>query len=233
VKIVKPELRNAATAETITPVENKPVKKAVKRMGALAVLGSLNSGKQKGGLNLGQIETSAGPGLGGLQGAGGMQTTLYGKGIIAAPVGVGGKADGAGGYGTKGKGGGQAGYGSTSLIGSAGTELIPVSTDALVEGGLDRDAIAEVIARNLGQVRFCYEQGLQGDPGLAGRIAIDWTIGAQGAVRTARVASTSMNSKTVEDCILMRLKSWKFPLPAGGVDVKVSFPFVLKRVGTH
>ncbi|RYZ78956.1 MAG: AgmX/PglI C-terminal domain-containing protein [Proteobacteria bacterium] len=41
----------------------------------------------------------------------------------------------------------------------------------------------------------------------------------------------SMNSKIIEDCIVMRLKTWQFPLPQGGVDVKVSYPFVLRRAG--
>jgi hypothetical protein len=30
---------------------------------------------------------------------------------------------------------------------------------------------------------------------------------------------------------MMRLKTWKFPLPEGGVDVKVSYPFILRRAG--
>lgn len=205
---------------------------SLKRMGALGVLGSLNASKQRGGLNLGAAQTSAGPGLGGgTQGSGGVQTGIYAKGIIAAPVGAGGNLQGAGGYGTKGKGGGQAGYGTTSLVGAQGASPVPLGSEAVIEGGLDRDAIAAVIQRNLGQVRFCYEQGLQGTPSLQGRVAVDFTISAQGTVNAAQIASSSLNSKIVEDCIAMRLKSWKFPLPQGGVSVKVSYPFVLQRAG--
>lgn len=204
---------------------------AIRRMGALAVLGSLSQSKQRGGVDLGAAHTTAGPGLGGTQGSGGVQTSLYGKGLVAAPVGAGGNLQGGGGYGTKGKGGGQAGYGKLSLIGSAGGAPIPMGREAIIEGGLDRDLIADVVNRNMGQVRFCYEQGLQGDPALAGRVAIAWTIGASGQVKMANVESTTLNSKLVEECIVMRLRSWKFPLPSGGVDVKVSFPFVLRRAG--
>ncbi|HEY8270634.1 MAG TPA: AgmX/PglI C-terminal domain-containing protein [Pseudobdellovibrionaceae bacterium] len=203
----------------------------LKRMGALAVLGSLSKGKQKGGVDLGAVNTSAGPGLGGTQGSGGVQTSLYGKGVVAAPVGVGGNIQGAGGYGTKGKGGGHAGYGKLSLIGSAGTSSIALTQEASVASGLDRDQIAAVINRNLGQVRFCYEQGLQGDPNLNGRVAIAFVIGGNGAVKMASVDNSTMNAKAIEDCILMRLKTWQFPLPQGGVDVKVTYPFVLRRAG--
>ncbi len=97
--------------------------------------------------------------------------------------------------------------------------------------GLDRDQIAEVINRNLGQIRFCYEQGLQGDPRLNGRVAVDFTIGGNGLVKSASVENTTLNSKMVEDCITMRVKSWKFPIPQGKVDVKVTYPFVLRRTG--
>jgi hypothetical protein len=96
---------------------------------------------------------------------------------------------------------------------------------------LDRDQIAAVINKNLGQVRFCYEQGLQGDPNLNGRVAIAFTIGGNGAVKAANVDNSTMNSKAIEDCITMRLKTWQFPLPQGGVDVKVTYPFVLRRAG--
>lgn len=213
-------------------VSAKQSKKSVNRMGALGVLGSLKNSRQRGGVNLNAAVVSAGPGLGGgTAGSGGVQTTLYGKGIVAAPVGVGGNLKGGGGYGTKGKGGGQAGYGSLSLVGSAGTGLVPLGKEAVIQGGLDRDMIAAVINRNMGQVRFCYEQGLQSDPKLTGRVAVNFTIGASGAVKTSSINNTTLNSKIVEDCIMNRLRSWKFPLPEGGVDVKVSYPFLLRRVG--
>lgn len=231
-KVVQPATVNEQT-QTVEPknTERKSVDR-LKRMGALGALGSLNKSKQVGGLNLGAANTTAGPGLGGTQGSGGVQTSLYARGLTSAPLGAGGRVDGAGGYGTKGKGGGQAGYGKMTMVGSTGAAPIGLSQEASIDSGLDRDQIAAVVNRNIGQVRFCYEQGLQGDPNLAGRVAVGFVIGANGAVKTANVDSTSLGSKLVEDCILLRLKSWKFPLPQGGVDVMVkAYPFVLKRTG--
>lgn len=225
----------APTAPTMAdPTAAKmPTKKAelVKRSGALSALGSLRSGKQRGGLNLGAVNTTAGVGLGGTGGSGGVQTSLYGKGITSAPLGPGANIAGGGGYGTKGKGGGQAGYGSLSLVGSAGGAPVPLGAEAEVAQGLDRSAIDEVIRRNLGQVRFCYEQALQGTPNLSGRVAMGFVIGGNGLVKSAQVENSSMANKGVEDCITMRLKTWKFPVPQGGVDVKVTYPFVLRRQG--
>lgn len=220
------QTQEAEQKPAVTKKEN-----TLKRMGALSALGSLSNSKQKGGINLNAANTTAGPGLGGTQGSGGVQTSLYGKGIVAAPLGAGANLQGGGGYGTHGKGGGQAGYGKLSLTGSAGTNPIALTQEATMETGLDRDQIAAVVNRNMGQVRFCYEQGLQGNPSLNGRVAIDFTISGTGTVSAASVGNTTLNSKMIEDCIVMRLKTWKFPLPQGGVNVKVSYPFNLKRAG--
>lgn len=243
VKIVKhikketpPPQKMVQPSETkVEPTQTKisPSKIAgLKRMGALSVLGSLKSGKNKGGLDISAAQSSAGPGMGGgTEGSGGVQTSLYAKGITSAALGAGHNVNGGGGYGTKGKGGGQAGYGKMALTGSTGATPIPLGNEANVAQGLDRDQIAAVINRNIGQVTYCYEQGLKDTPGIRGRIAIDFVIGGTGSVKTASVDSTSLNSKQVEDCIVMRLKTWKFPVPEGGVDVQVKYPFKLERAG--
>src|SRR5690606_13060519 len=119
-----------------------------------------------------------------------------------------------------------AGYGKLSLAGSAGNMPIALGKEALVDGGLDFEAVADVIRRNMGQILFCYEQGLQLDPSLTGRVGVNFVVGANGQVKTAGVGNTTLNSKQIEDCVIARLKSWKFPLPTGGVDVKVAYPFL-------
>ena len=198
--------------------------------GVLGVLGSLNKSNQKGGLKLNDAQASAGIGRGGSEGSGGMQTSVYAKGMFSAPLGSGGKANGAGGYGTRGKGGGRAGYGTVSLVGSGGSFFQPVESEAWIGGGLDRNEIAAVINRHLSEVRFCYEQGLQQKPKLSGRLSMNFMIGPQGRVSLAQVMNSSLNHAMVEGCIRDRLKTWNFPKPEGGVTVKVSYPFILRRV---
>ena len=210
-----------------------PKRRNLRRVGALAILGKLSAQKQRpGGLDLKKAKTSLGPGLGGgLQGSGGIQTSLYGKGIVSAPLGPGSNIHGAGGYGTKGKGGGKAGYGRRTLIGSTGNVTLTLGRESLGEKGLGKDVIAGVIQGHEGEVRFCYEQGLLMDPKISGRVAVAFVIGSNGSVHRAKVAHTTLQFKSVEDCILRKLRSWKFPLPHGGVNVAVSYPFLLKRLG--
>ncbi len=225
-----PRIAKAATPRKATKVTTNEM--SINQMGALGALGSLSKGSQKGGLNLNNVATSKGIGRGGSQGSGGMQQSIYGKGLVAAPLGTGNRADGAGGYGTKGAGGGQAGYGKVSLVGSSGSFFQPVRSEALVEGGLDRNEIAAVIERHIGEIRYCYEQGLQTNPKLGGRVSMRFFIAANGYVSKANITNTSLHSKLVENCITGRLKTWKFPNPRGGVIVKVNYPFVLRRVGS-
>jgi hypothetical protein len=237
--ILPPSEKKVAHVKRVQMVQPKTVKPKMitrkaassKSSGVLGVLGSLSHSKQKGGLNLDQASTSAGIGRGGSAGSGGVQTSVYAKGLFSAPLGTGGKINGAGGYGTKGKGGGQAGYGKIQLVGQGGQSYFqPIESEAMVDGGLDRNEIAAVIQRHLSEIRFCYEQGLQTKPRLNGRVAIKFLIGAKGSVTLAQVDQSSLGHAPVEGCIRDRLKTWNFPRPEGGVTVKVTYPFILRRV---
>ena len=159
-----------------------------------------------------------------------MQSSFYGKGLTSAPLGPGARAEGGGGYGKHGKGGGQAGYGKMTLVGASGGYFEPVISEAEVEGGLDQSEIDQVIQRHQGQLRFCYEQGLQASSKLAGRVTVHFVIGGYGNVNHADISGSSMHSKPVESCVLAKLKSWKFPTPRNGVLVKVNYPFNFKRM---
>lgn len=217
----------------------KSVKKAVsKRPGlslnntaALSVLGGMNKNSHgAGGLNLNAAKNSAGQGYSGVAAAGGHERSLHGKGMLSYGVGSGGTAQGFGGYGTKGRGGGRPGYGTMNMAGSSDAYFQPLGEEAMIEGGLDRDQIAAVIQRNIGQVINCYEQGLQVKPSLSGRVAVKFVIGGNGRVRSAGINNSSLRNGAVESCITSRLKAWQFPKPTGNVDVRVVYPFVLKRL---
>lgn len=217
--------------------------------------GSGAGGKGHGGFG---SNGGGGHGLGGLgvgQGQG-LANSMYGKGLVAAPFGDGSAAPGSGGYGTRGKMGGGAqgaGYGTETVVGSwkgtgprgpgaagsgAGTgdpNGSPFGTvdgnddDAVVTGGLDMDSIREIIMRNMGQIRYCYEQGLQKHPSLAGRVTVNWQISGSGRVSAASIRHSSVRSAQVESCMLAKIQNWQFPKPHGGVNVAVVYPFNLQR----
>lgn len=214
--------------------------KDVQRVGALAALGGVANGHRGAeGLDTNSLKNirSAGQGSGGggvgATGRGGVQGMMPGSGLIAGSAGEGGRAQSAGGYGTRGTGGGRAGYGKISLVGGTSAVSLPLDDEATVEGGLDRDQIIAVINRNKGQIIYCYEKGLQAQPEIGGRVAVDFTIGPSGRITVAKVAQSSLGSKYVENCMVTKMKTWKFPKPVGNVNVDVLYPFELTRVSSR
>lgn len=137
-----------------------------------------------------------------------------------------------GGIGTQGRAGGTGNFkDGTALAGGnvgSGNIVAMVDDETVIEGGLDRDAIAEVIRRNLGQIRYCYERQLSSNPELYGKVLVKFTIGAAGEVMEQRVDNSTLKSAMVEGCIMRRMASWTFPQPKGGTQVHVSYPFLFK-----
>lgn len=179
---------------------------------------------------------------------GGYAQALYGKGLLTAQVGNGqggfgsGWGDGrkgSGSYGnsigTKGKAGGHEGYG-TSKWGRAGGSTVfayPVQEETVVQGGLDREAVDLVVMKNIGQITYCYEIGLQKKSNLRGRVLVDFTINSKGYISALSISSSSLHAPNVESCMLSKIKGWKFPQPVGGVSVDVNYPFSLQRVSQN
>lgn len=200
-------------------------------VGALGVLGAENKKSARaGGFDASRLSNRRAGGAGGSVTGSGSRRAVFGKGLVASSQGSGSQPSLIGGYGTRGKAGGREGYGEISLVGSGAAFSSPVDSEAVIEGGLDRDQIAAVIRRHIGQIRFCYEKGLQVEPDLNGRVAVKFIIGGHGGVNVASVAHSSLQDNSVEGCIVNRLRSWQFPKPVGNVNVKVTYPFVLKRV---
>ena len=111
-------------------------------------------------------------------------------------------------------------------IGSASVGAIEEETE--VEGGLTADQIARVVKKNLGAVRYCYERQLVANPNLYGKIKVEFVITPTGKVSTQKIKSTTMKNALVEGCILRKIKRWAFPIPKGGTEVAVSYPFYFK-----
>ncbi|MGE0785103.1 MAG: AgmX/PglI C-terminal domain-containing protein [Sandaracinaceae bacterium] len=170
----------------------------------------------------GAMTTVMGQGSGGLglrgSGSGGGGTgrgTLFGAGSGGTGVGAG-----------RGAGGGR-GSGGPGASGRPAREVRVRMTTAAprVSGYLSPEQIMRVVRRNQAAVRYCYENELQRQPNLAGRIEIAWRIARNGSVSSARVGSSTMHNAGVEGCIVRQVRRWRFDQPDGG-EVDVNFPFI-------
>jgi hypothetical protein len=127
--------------------------------------------------------------------------------------------------------GGYAKGGAAGVAGQGGGQVSLDLADSQVEEGLTKDEVGEVIHKHLSEIRYCYETALMRTSELEGKMLAAFVIGGNGLLRTSTVKNSTLNDARLEDCILRRLNSWKFPKPKGGVDVPVTYPFVFKTLG--
>ncbi len=152
-----------------------------------------------------------------------------GLGLVGTGRGGGGTGEGTIGLGSRsmiGRGGG-GGYGHGGH-GGRGVRIPQVRmARATVRGALDRDIVRRIVRAHINEVRFCYEQALARDPGLAGRLAIQFVIDASGSVSIAVVEESTLADAQVGTCTTKAVKRWRFPKPAGS-SVVVTYPFVFE-----
>ncbi len=181
----------------------------------------------------GGLGTGINNALGGLKGGAGMGDAhgVGGLGSRGTGSGGGGTALGIGGLGTKGNGHGRGGYGSIDLggRGKGDTRIVPGRT--IVQGSLSKDIIAKIIRRHWNEIKYCYETELNKNPNLYGKVSVAFTIDGAGAVSDANVNETTMNNSNVENCMMTRVRRWRFPEPKGGGQVFVTYPWVFKAAG--
>ena len=96
---------------------------------------------------------------------------------------------------------------------------------AAARGSLDKEIIRRVIVDHIHEVKACYDQQLVKRPRLKGRITVQFTINATGAVAESVLSDTTMNNAQVSDCVVAAIRNWKFPAPEGGGIVIVTYPF--------
>ena len=118
----------------------------------------------------------------------------------------------------------------------------PVLEDPMAGGGLgpkggappsDADQgdaatiIARVVRTRTALIRKCYEAALIKAPNLEGKIVVQLSISAKGAVTAVKdVSPTPFPDARARACVLARVKELTFPADVGPVEV--NYPFVLQ-----
>jgi TonB family protein len=210
--------KDAASKAKAKAARVAKIRKSIEGRGMLAILGTTGAGAATGAVadvfgdgGLGGDLDSAFDGISGVGVASGGARSTRGGGA--------GQAASIGGLATA--GGGRVGLGGKreARVGSVTTEAPEV------DGALDSSAIARVVRRGQKAVQLCYERELKRDPGLSGKIEIEIEIGEDGRVSSATVASNRLGSDAVGDCIVGRVRRWRFPQPDNG-SVFVTLPFI-------
>ncbi len=95
----------------------------------------------------------------------------------------------------------------------------------ILEPGSDATGIGEVIRKKKGQIKRCYEVGLNVDPDLAGRVEVVIVVAPDGSVDSTWIVDNATGDQELGDCMLRRIRHWQFP--ATGQAYEISYPFNL------
>jgi len=138
--------------------------------------------------------------------------------------------EGLGGLGTKGVGRG-AGSSAYGVVADRRNQAWAVPLEPVILGALDRNVIDGVIRRHLSSIRYCYQRELRQDPDIRGKLVVKLVIAKDGSVSTAQRKRSSLTSVAVERCVLSRFQRMRFPQPAGGGIVILSYPLAFSPDG--
>lgn len=129
---------------------------------------------------------------------------------------------------TSGRGSGEIGYGNQGLGGREGVKVQLGGSEEEFEGTIDREAIRRVIAHHMRAIKACYQQALNRDPALFGKIVMAFEIGGAGQAQNVKpvMSRSTLQSREVADCLVSRFARMKFPTPPQGQVPEVTFPFV-------
>jgi TonB family protein len=114
--------------------------------------------------------------------------------------------------------------GNTAPLLATNTGRAPAST-----GKLPQEAVESTVAAHRAEIRWCYQQGLQANPDLRGKVVVEFTVSEAGDVSAARVKESTVGIAEVEQCLVSKLRRWHFPAPSGG-SVTVFYPFAFSAM---
>jgi len=92
-------------------------------------------------------------------------------------------------------------------------------------GHLAAEIIQRIVRQNSGRFRFCYEQGLKGNPTLTGRVSVKFMIARDGSVGVAADAGSDIPDSSVTSCVVRSFTAMSFPAPDSGI-VTVTYPLM-------
>jgi hypothetical protein len=160
----------------------------------------------------------------GVSGTGGDLRTGSGGGPVQGGGGKGGGLSGIGG-GTQGSGTGAGAGQETKTAGPTGVAQVGGASATVPVSDADR-----VIAGLRPRFRACYQQGLNSDPSMSGKVVITAKVGPNGEVSSADVSSNTGLSAGVAQCIARAVRNAQFSAP-GGSGSTLSIPVTFVQQG--
>ena len=94
---------------------------------------------------------------------------------------------------------------------------------------IDREDVRQVIRKNTSSIKTCYSNRLKTNPDIEGKVVVEWDISQDGSVSKAGIKSSTLKDEVVENCIVDKIKSLKYPVPPNGNTANISYPFSFSK----
>ena len=91
-------------------------------------------------------------------------------------------------------------------------------------GALSREQIRRTVHLHMNEIRYCYEQALQSNPDLDGRVVVRFVVAGRGNVMTSVAASSTIGAGP-GSCVSNAVSRWSFPAAENGGVTSVTYPF--------
>jgi TonB family protein len=93
----------------------------------------------------------------------------------------------------------------------------------IVSKNLSKDAVADLARKNAAQLTWCYKGS-----DFRGTMVLRLLINADGTVKSASLVSSTLNEQAFDQCILEKLRGWRFPSTRDGrgAEVTITLMFV-------
>ena len=93
-------------------------------------------------------------------------------------------------------------------------------------GVFDQGQVTSLIRGRRAGLRRCYETALRNDPGLSGKVTVQFTIEEPGTVSTARAAENTTGDARLASCVVRLVRHLRWSEGPEGGNVTFSYPFV-------
>lgn len=112
---------------------------------------------------------------------------------------------------------------------SASHQLVPIAAYSPSRGS---NAFGNFVRAREPQLQFCYQETRGALPSLVGSATVSVSVAADGSVVNAGILRSSWSesgAETVEQCMLSRVRSWKFPVSDPAEQYLHSFAVIFSR----
>jgi Ca-activated chloride channel family protein len=79
-----------------------------------------------------------------------------------------------------------------------------------VSGGVSRASVQNVVKKNIKEIQVCYQQALQKQPGVRGKLVVKLAVDASGLVTQVSLVANPFNDQALAACLTQKLKQWRF-----------------------